>query len=70
MQDRFAIDRFLPSIDESQDWLLVDGVEENGYTILEFTRNLTNCDQSDLDIKVPSSCRWLEAPHLHTSIAC
>ena len=52
MQDRFAIDRFLPPVDESQDWFLVSGEEENGYTILEFTRSLTNCDQNDLDIKV------------------
>ena len=52
LQDRFAIDRFLPPIDESQDWFLVSGEEENDYTILEFTRNLTTCDENDLDIKV------------------
>ena len=52
LQDRFAVDRFLPPIDESQDWFLVSGEEENGYTVLEFTRNLTSCDENDLDIKV------------------
>ena len=53
LQDHFAIDRFLPPVDESQDWFLVSGEEENGYTILEFTRKLTTCDDKDLDIKVP-----------------
>ena len=52
LQDRFAVDRYLPPVDESQDWFLVSGEEENGYTILEFTRNLTTCDDNDLDIKV------------------
>ena len=52
LQDHFAIDRYLPPVDESQDWFLVSGEEENGYTILEFTRSLTSCDQNDLDIKV------------------
>ena len=55
LQDRFAIDRYLPSVDESQDWFLVSGEEQNGYTILEFTRNLTTCDDhNDLNIKVTS----------------
>ena len=52
LQDRFATDRFLPPIDESQDWFLISGEEENGYTILEFTQNLTTCDEKDLSIKV------------------
>ena len=54
LQDRFAIDRFLPPVDGSQDWFLVSGEEENGYTVLEFMRNLSSCDQNDLDIKVHS----------------
>ena len=53
-QDRFADGYFLPSIDESQDWFLVRGEEEDGHTILEFTRNLTSCDERDLDIQVPT----------------
>ena len=52
IQDRYATGRFLPSVDLSQDWFLVSGEEENGYTILEFTRNLTSCDMNDLDIEV------------------
>ena len=52
LQDRFAIDRFLPPVDESQDWFVVSGEEENGYTILEFTRKLTSCDDKDLTIQV------------------
>ena len=56
LQDRFAVDRYLSPVDESQDWFLVSGEEENGHTILEFTRNLTTCDDKDLDIKV---CMWL-----------
>ena len=31
---------------------MVSGEEENGYTILEFTRKLTTCDDKDLTIKV------------------
>lgn len=55
MQDRYALDRYLPPIDASQDWHLVNGSEENGATVLEFTRKFTTCDDKDLDIKV-SSC--------------
>ena len=54
LQDRFAVDRFLPPIDESQDWFLVSGEEDNGHTVLEFTRSLTTCDENDLDIQVPA----------------
>ncbi len=52
-QDRHAEGRFLPAIDESQDWTLVGGEEENGRTILEFTRPFLSCDDdNDLDILV------------------
>ena len=51
-QDRFAVQEALPPIDSSQDWFLVRGVEEGGYTILEFTRNWTTCDDRDRDISV------------------
>ena len=52
-QDRFAFDRLRPPpVDPSQDWFLVSGEEENGYTVLEFTRNLTSCDVNDLNIEV------------------
>lgn len=52
LQDRYAEGRYLPPIDASQDWFLVSGEEEGGYTILEFTRNLTTCDSKDLNIEV------------------
>ena len=42
----------LPRIDPSQDWFLSLGEEEDGYTILEFSRNLTTCDSKDLEIGV------------------
>ena len=52
MQDRYAETRALPPIDDSQDWFLISAEEEGGFTILEFSRNLTTCDSKDLDIKV------------------
>ena len=55
VQDRYAEGSFLPSVDSSQDWFLLNGEEENGYTILEFSRNLTTCDENDLNIQVPTS---------------
>ncbi len=51
-QDRYAEGRFLPPIDTSQDWFLVNSEEENGFTVLEFSRNFTTCDPKDLDITV------------------
>ena len=44
--------RFAPAIDESQDWIIEFGEQEDGYTILGFRRNLTTCDPKDLDILV------------------
>ncbi|XP_064399035.1 DBH-like monooxygenase protein 2 homolog [Halichondria panicea] len=54
-KDRYATGRFLPPVDLSQDWFLVSGEEENGYTILEFTRNLTSCDMNDLNIEADTA---------------
>ena len=55
-QDRFAEDRTVtPPIDESQDWILEFGEEKDGYTVLGFRRNITNCDPKDLDIQVSYS---------------
>ena len=51
-QDRFAAQQSLPPIDPSQDWFLVKGMEEGGYTMIEFTRNWTTCDDKDRDISV------------------
>ena len=52
LKDRFAEARSLPPIDPSQDWFLLNSEEENGFTILEFSRNFTTCDDRDLDITV------------------
>ena len=51
-QDRFATSRSPPSVDEQQDWTLVDGEEEGGFTVLEFTRKYITCDNKDLPITV------------------
>jgi len=50
-QDRFAEGRFLPPVDASQDWYLVSGEEQDGYTTLEFTRSLSTCDNKDLNVE-------------------
>ena len=53
MQDRYALERFLPSIDDSQDWKLLRGEERDGRTILEFSRPFSSCDiENDLNIHV------------------
>ncbi len=45
--------RFLPPVDNSQDWVLISGEEIDGRTILEFSRPFSSCDvANDLDIKV------------------
>jgi hypothetical protein len=43
--DRFAAARAPPSVDEQQDWKLEAGEEENGFTVLEFSRKLITCDK-------------------------
>ena len=54
-QDRFAEGRFLPLIDSlSQDWSLTNSEEQDGFTILEFSRSFVSCDPQDLDITVHS----------------
>jgi len=55
-QDCYAEGRYLPAIDASQDWYLVSGEEQGGYTILEFTRSLTTCDNKDLNVEVIMPC--------------
>ena len=42
----------LPPADSNQDWCLTSAKEEDGYTILEFNRNFTTCDDRDRDITV------------------
>ena len=52
LQDRFADIRATPTVDPQQDWKLLGAEEENGYTIMEFTRKLVTCDDRDLDVMV------------------
>ena len=54
LQDRFAAGRTPPTVDEQQDWILKSGEEENGFTILEFSRKYVTCDDYDLPITVSS----------------
>ena len=49
-QDRFADARALPPVDSQQDWTLVAGKEENGWTIVAFNRALQTGDAHDRDI--------------------
>ena len=39
-------------MDPQQDWILIGGDNENGFTTLEFWRNWTTCDERDRDIEV------------------
>ena len=50
MQDRFADARARPPVDSQQDWNLVAGKEENGWTIMAFNRALQTGDARDRDI--------------------
>ena len=52
VQDRFATSRGPPPVDDQQDWTLLEGEEEGGFTILEFTRKYVTCDKNDLPITV------------------
>ena len=58
LQDRFAEDRAPPTIDASQDWYLKNGEEENGFTILEFSRKYITCDDKDLPVTVSDIIVW------------
>ena len=50
VQDRFADARARPPVDSQQDWTLVAGKEENGWTIVSFSRALQTGDARDRDI--------------------
>ena len=50
IQDRFADARARPPVDSQQDWNLVAGREENGWTIVSFNRALQTGDTRDRDI--------------------
>lgn len=42
----------MPPIDEQQNWNLIRGEEEDGFTTLEFWRKFITCDDKDRDILV------------------
>ena len=50
LQDRFADARSRPPVDTQQDWTMVSGREENGWTIMAFSRALQTGDDRDRDI--------------------
>ena len=52
VQDRYADARELPRVDTSQDWLLSSGTEQDGFTVLEFSRDWVTCDDRDNPIEV------------------
>ena len=51
-QDRYALEQSRPPVDPQQDWNLIKGENENGFTTLEFWRNWVTCDENDRDIEV------------------
>ena len=51
-QDRYAVGRYEPPIDNMQDWFLISARQDDGYTELEFSRNFTTCDNESRDIDI------------------
>ncbi|CAF4017897.1 unnamed protein product [Rotaria sordida] len=52
IQDRFAFDKMKPVIDNTtQDWFLLQGQEQNGWTAIQFKRYFDSCDTMDVPIK-------------------
>ncbi|XP_035664506.1 DBH-like monooxygenase protein 1 homolog [Branchiostoma floridae] len=47
LTDRYAEDKALPPVDESQDWELLSGYENETHTVLRFKRKLQTCDVRD-----------------------
>lgn len=53
LKDCHATGKYAPTEDPQQDYILIDGIEVDGYTILKFKRKLITCDKSnDKEIKV------------------
>ena len=69
MQDRFADARARPPVDSQQDWNLVAGKEENGWTIMSFNRALQTGDTRDRDIVQVKTCATCITA-LHSSCVC
>ncbi|CAF4976183.1 unnamed protein product, partial [Rotaria sp. Silwood1] len=52
IQDRFAFDKSKPIIDNTtQDWFVLQGQEQNGWTAIQFKRYFDSCDPMDVPIK-------------------
>ena len=52
LQDRYAESYSLPAIDDKQDYNLTEAYEQNGTTILKFSRKYDTCDKKDVKIEV------------------
>lgn len=56
LKDCHAESKTRPILDKQQDYILLDGAEIDGYTILKFKRKLITCDLADdKNIKVNPS---------------
>lgn len=53
-QDRYAVARAVPPIDDQQDYQLTDFKESDGKTLLKFTRKFDTCDSRDKKLEVSS----------------
>ncbi len=52
-QDRFAFDKVKPLVDNTtQNWFVLQGQEQNGWTAIQFKRYFDTCDPMDVPIKV------------------
>ena len=52
-KDRFATDKVTPIIDNTtQNWFIIQGREQNGWTAIQFKRFFDTCDTMDVPIKV------------------
>ncbi|EDO49634.1 predicted protein [Nematostella vectensis] len=52
LTDRYADGEYMPKIDDHNDYKLISGTEENGKTILKFSRKIDTCDPRDRKIKI------------------
>jgi hypothetical protein len=53
IQDRFAFDEVKPVMDNTtQNWFVLQGQEQNGWTAIQFKRYFDTCDPMDVPIKV------------------
>ena len=53
LQDRYAIGNQEPVIDNTTtDWFALQGIEQDGWTAIQFKRKIDTCDSMDVPIKV------------------